>query len=117
MVQVVGLKKLQNKLRKMRFIEGSDTSIITGYTANYALMQHENLELRHKKGRQAKFLEQPAREMSTELLKIVETTMKAGGTMTQGLKLAGLALQRASMKLVPIDTGNLRGSAFTKVEK
>lgn len=34
----------------------------------------------------------------------------------RGLKRAGLMLQRASQKLVPIDTGNLRASAFTRAE-
>jgi len=31
-----------------------------------------------------------------------------------GLRLAGLRLQRASMLVVPVDTGNLRASAFTR---
>ena len=34
--------------------------------------------------------------------------------MERGLKRAGLRLQRDSMKLVPIDTGNLRAGAFTR---
>ena len=33
----------------------------------------------------------------------------------RGLKKAGLLLQRESMKLVPVDHGVLRGSAFTRV--
>lgn len=31
-----------------------------------------------------------------------------------GLKAAGLALQRESQRLVPVDTGNLKASAFTR---
>jgi len=33
-----------------------------------------------------------------------------------GLKAAGLALQRESQQLVPVDTGNLKASAFTRAE-
>ena len=65
---------------------------------------------------QAKFLEQPARMLKSVLAKIVQETVKRGGTLRQGLLLAGLRLQRESMMLVPIDTGNLRASAFTMEE-
>lgn len=64
---------------------------------------------------QAKFLEQPARTMRTELADIVGKAVYARKTMAQALLLAGLALQRASQQLVPIDTGNLRASAFTRL--
>jgi hypothetical protein len=36
--------------------------------------------------------------------------------LRRGLLKAGLALQRESMKIVPIQTGNLRNSAFTRSE-
>lgn len=36
--------------------------------------------------------------------------------VSRGLRLAGLHLQRESQKIVPIDTGNLRSSAFTRRE-
>lgn len=35
----------------------------------------------------------------------------------RGLKKGGLFLQRESMPLVPVDTGNLKGSAFTRFDK
>jgi hypothetical protein len=67
---------------------------------------------------QAKFLEQPARELSNDgtLARIVMGAMAKGKTMLQGLLLAGLRLQRESQKLVPVDTGNLKSSAFTRIE-
>jgi len=34
----------------------------------------------------------------------------------RGLKRAGLLLQRESQKIVPVDTGNLKASAFTRLE-
>lgn len=36
--------------------------------------------------------------------------------MTQGLTQAGLLLQRESMKIVPVDFGNLKATAFTRCE-
>lgn len=66
---------------------------------------------------QAKFLEQPARMFQPELAQIVTTAMAKGKTLAQALMLAGLRLQRESQKLVPVDTGNLRNSAFTRFEK
>lgn len=49
--------------------------VTVGYTANYGIYVHENLDARHKEGKQAKFLEEPARtkvsEMRAELLAAV----------------------------------------------
>ncbi len=86
------------------------TTVFTGYNAS------------KKKGLfwgpngQAKFLEQPARTMNKELGNIIAVALKAKKTMAQALLLAGLRLQRESQKLVPVDTGNLRASAFTRLE-
>lgn len=84
-----------------------------GYTANYALHVHENLSMPHSNG-QAKFLEQPAREMANDVGKLTVAAVKNGATLEQGLIIGGMSLQRASMKLVPVDTGNLKNSAFTR---
>ncbi len=65
---------------------------------------------------QAKFLEQPAREMKTEIAQIVVTAMKNGASLVEALLIAGNRLQRASQQIVPVDTGNLKGSAFTERE-
>ena len=53
------------------------------------------------------------REMQQALAKTEKLTYKG---LRTGLKRAGLLLQRESMKLVPIQTGNLRGSADTQME-
>lgn len=34
--------------------------------------------------------------------------------LVRGLKIAGLALQRESQRIVPVDTSNLKNSAFTR---
>lgn len=65
---------------------------------------------------QAKYLEQPARELASTLGKIVRQAVKAGNTLLEGLLMAGRYLQKESQKLVPVDTTNLKQSAFTEVE-
>lgn len=106
--------------------------VAVGYTAKYALFVHENREMKLKgqkrakprKGRywdpqgkaQAGYLETPAREKQGRIGEIVQQTVQGGGTLQQGLVMAGLFLQRESQMIVPVDTGNLKGSAFTKVE-
>jgi hypothetical protein len=64
---------------------------------------------------QAKFLEEPARTMSKELGRIVAEITKSTGSLEQGMLAAGLRLQREAMLRVPVDLGNLKASAFTRV--
>lgn len=94
-------------------------SVLVGYTAAYAIWVHENLNARHKPGKIAKFLEEPARvlDSSGELARIVLEALRKGKSMAQALILAGLRIQRESQKVVPIDTGALKGSAFTVMEQ
>lgn len=93
-------------------------SVIVGYTANYAIYVHEMVGANFKRpGSQAKFLEQPARAMQGKVRKFVLQSLKNGGSVEDGLFAAGLKLQRDSMKIVPVDTGFLRASAFTRREK
>ena len=96
-----------------------DASAVVGYRGvAYAVYVHENMEARHDPGQKAKYLEDPARELndSGELGRLVTGTMRGGGTLAQGLLVAALRIQRESQQVVPVDTGNLRGSAFTEVE-
>ena len=120
-------QKLENQSKR-----NNNVSVIVGYTANYALYVHENIEMKWKgkprqkpaKGRywdpqgrgQSKFLEQPFREKKGELTGIVRQMTKATGSLEMGLLSAGLNLQAASQKLVPVDLGNLKASAFTRIE-
>lgn len=144
--QVQGMQQLLRKLEKLereshRKYTGS---VIVGYAASYALYVHEAIEgaarppksdaqrramfalIRERekvghtpwKAGKPKFLENPAREMtnSGELSRVVRDAAKAGVPLVKALVLTGLRLQRASQKVVPVDTGNLRGSAFTAEE-
>ncbi len=65
---------------------------------------------------QAKFLETPARTNMAAYASIIKDNLRKGRTLAQSLLLAGLALQRDAQLLTPVLTGNLRRSAFTRVE-
>lgn len=107
------LKKLQEMEAKSR--TDNNGAVIVGFTQNYALYVHENLEAHHPVG-QAKFLEQPFRELLTQIPVILKKTAQAGKTLLQGLLIAGLRLQREAQKRCPVDTGALKNSAFTRIE-
>jgi hypothetical protein len=115
---VTGANKLQKKLLGMAKESKAldNLAAVVGYTAGYALSVHENVEQLHANG-QAKFLETPARQMRKEIARIVRTAKLKGMSTGQCLLLGGLKLQRESQLLVPVDTGNLKGSAFTALEK
>ena len=144
--KIVDIEKMMAVLRKKAAEARIDTdvSVVVGYTAAYALYVHENLQgtphppksdaqrkamfasirERERRGRvswsngQPKFLTMPFRELgsSGEFRRIIIAAIRAGKTFAQGLLLAGLRLQRESQKLVPVDTGNLKSSAFTTLE-
>lgn len=136
--RIKGVKELISKFASMQKIASIGKNEVTvGYTAKYAVFVHENIEMKlkgksrkgkHPDGRKrkgkywdpqdkgrAKFLEQPARELSGRMGKQTANAMKNGATLSQALAVAGLLLQRASQLLVPVDLGNLKGSAFTRI--
>jgi hypothetical protein len=90
--------------------------VVVGYTQNYAVWVHENLEAYHETG-QAKFLEAPMRRLQDELASEIRSEVAKSGNLQKALLKAGLRLQRESQKLVPVLTGALRASAFTCKEK
>ncbi len=63
-----------------------------------------------------KFLEGPAREMREVFARIIYEALSKGKTLSQALLLAGLRLQREAQLRVPVDTGSLKSSAFTRLE-
>ena len=114
-MQIRGLNSLTKNLNRLARKHGSGGSVIVVYTAEYALHVHER-NMPHNVG-QWKFLETPARELAPEVPKIVASAVRGGATMTDGLYLAGLRIQRKSQdKYVPVLTGNLKGSADTRKE-
>lgn len=116
--------------RKKLEAQAANVSIAVGYTAYYALYVHENLDpktmgldISRASGLgvlwgphgQPKFLEAPFRQNKEKYAKIVRRALRAGMTVTQALLMAGLELQKDSQELVPVEYGNLRMSAFTRV--
>ncbi len=116
MAKVEGVKKVQAILKARAKEAAKNVSVIVGYTQAYALYVHEDLTANHPVG-QAKFLEEPARTQADEIGRVIRTAMKRGASLAQSLLLGGLHLQRESQKLVPVDTGALKGSAFTRLEE
>ena len=132
MAKVENLQKVLDALRSKaaRAAKSANASVLVGYTAAYAIFVHENMEVHAGEPRRSglgvywgpagagpKFLEAPAREMKSEIADIVKQAVKAKKTVAQGLVLAGLRLQRESMKRVPREYGNLVNSAFTRLER
>jgi hypothetical protein len=137
--EIENIDALFERFRKMsdRIGEFKDVSVVVGYTANYALYVHENMAIwppgmrlagqPRSRGRGAywdpqgrarpKFLEEPLRTHRDVLAQIVIDMLARGKSLTQALLAAGLRLQRESQMLVPVDTGNLKNSAFTRVER
>lgn len=137
MADILGFKNIGNWVKRKfgewigRGKEMDKAAVIVGYTAAYAVYVHENVEMKlkgkprpRKRGyywdpqgvAQAKFLEEPARTEANTIGKIVASAIGKGIPPEQALYLAGLHLQRTSQKLVPVDTGNLKNSAFTRKE-
>lgn len=116
--KIEGVQQLIAKLRSKAAKARQDTNVtgVVGYTQSYAIIVHENIEAHHPVG-QAKFLEQPARLLGRILGNIIKQSVQQGKTVAQGILLACLRLQRESQQLCPVDTGALKASAFTRLEK
>lgn len=116
---VTGIKKLLRKLEKLEreSRRKNNGSVNVGYGASYAIHVHE-VQATHKEGKQWKFLEQPFRELknSGELQRVVNEHLARGTGLMTALIVAGQRVQRESQKIVPVKTGNLKGSAFTELE-
>lgn len=117
MPNVSGIGFLHRKISKLRdAAKDADSVVLVGFSQKYAIYVHENMNAHHPVG-QAKFLEQPARELRNELGSIIETTFKQTGSVRKGLLLAGLRLQREAQLLTPVDTSALKASAWTAYEE
>jgi hypothetical protein len=122
MPKVEGLKKLEQRIKQMikearKDTTGGKGSAVVGFTQFYAVFVHENLTANHPKGGEAKYLERPFRNIKPQAAQLVQQAMKKGVSMPQALLLLALRVQREAMLLVPIDTGALRASAFTRLER
>lgn len=114
MATVTGIKEVKEAIKSLKRNFRAEP-VVVGYTANYALMVHENRSANFNVGK-AGFLLDNTNEMKGELASIVKQTTKNNGSLQSGLDTAGLALQRKAQGDTPIDTGALRASAFTARE-
>lgn len=116
-----GVQELEKKLKIMKDLHNGPKNVTVGYSAPYAIYVHENLEIDHPAhdgyncGGQAKFLEIPMKEMRGDLQKYIAERLRKGAKIGPTLLSAGLKVQRASQKIVPVHTGRLRRSAFTEL--
>lgn len=122
---IKGIKKviqmIEKKKKQFDLDDNPRPTVAVGYTQNYALYVHENMEYSYslknvKAGRGAKYLETPARLYRSRIAQIIKEAIAKKTSLAKSLMKGGLFLQRESMKLVPIDTGALRASAYTRLE-
>lgn len=62
--------------RKKSGTSGLHTEVRVGYTANYAIYVHEDLDAQHTPGKIAKYLERPAREKKPQLQRIIADELR-----------------------------------------
>lgn len=67
---------LKNSAHTRMVGTGMDVAAIISYGTDYAMYVHENLEARHKPGKQAKFLEQPLRDHQERLREIIAQAIR-----------------------------------------
>jgi len=80
------------------------------YRTPYARRVHEDLEMRHPRGGQAKYLEQVIRENAKFMTDMVKDLVADGMGLEKAVMTVGLWMLEESQKLVPVDTGALRDS-------
>lgn len=128
-MRIDGLKQVDQMLEDKKLKQQTAT-VLVGYTAQYALHVHENMNpktLGKGIARPSglgyfwgpsffgpKFLEAPARMFAKQIVQIVTDAFAKGMPLVKCLLLGGLRLQRESMLRVPVEYGNLRASAFTR---
>lgn len=115
-IQVRGVTKVLSSLEKRHLNGKVKLEGVVGYSAPHALSVHEDLEAYHDDG-QAKFLEQPARELRPQLTGTVTNSVKKRRNLEEGIREACELLLSMSQKLVPVDTGELRDSGFVEIRE
>ena len=113
-VEVLRVKKLEGKLKQLeQKARRHSRGVLVGFTAKYALAVHERVDIPHRVG-QAKFLEEPAKTRIDEIKTTIRKVATKTGDFGRGLFAGGLLLQRFAQQLVPVNTGFLKSSAFTR---
>ncbi len=116
-VTITGMKDLQQKLKAISYQQKkkNEEDVVVGFSQNYAMFVHE-ISAYHEVGEE-KYLEKAFRRLRGEIPRIVATIYKHSQSLTMGLLVAGLRIQKEAQKLTPVDTGALKASAYTAKEK
>jgi hypothetical protein len=114
---IQGLERLVQTFRDRSKRYGKTTSLSVGFSAKHATRVHEDLQMRHPRGGQAKYLEQPARQHSLLMMQMIRHEMGTNGrTLREACWIVGSFLLAKAQALVPIDTGELHRSGFVRVD-
>lgn len=117
LAKVLGIDRCIKALEKLHQEVEKRVSVVVGYTAAYAVYVHEDMEAKHAEGKQAKYLSTPLARLRKEMEKNIREDLKKRKSLAAALLKQGLRLQRESQKIVPVDTANLKNSAFTRLEE
>jgi len=135
------LKGLEDQIFSNRSVKHRGREVRVGYSAPHAVFVHEMIKgapnpPRHDAQRRAmfasinerearghvswavgqpKFLEQPARQYQKQMGRIVVKALKGKKTLIEALTEAAEFLKERSQELCPVDTGELKKSAYVKV--
>jgi hypothetical protein len=110
MAELIGLAGVKQAIRSLGKGKEKPVEHTVEYVAPYAIYVHENLLAGHPNGGQAKFLEQPARELRSIIPRKMKEWMQQGYTLEQASFFAASLLKDTSQPLVPVDTGRLKRS-------
>lgn len=118
----VVIKNMDRLLKKLRAraarIGDTRFQVTIGYSAVYAAVQHERLDYHHSVG-QAKYLEQPYREIKPFIPQRIADSLKKGKgrrTVAQAVLKIGEEIYQKSQGLVPVDTGFLKSTGFVRLD-
>jgi hypothetical protein len=121
--QIVEFNGLGHLLATLRAQEqkGEEDEVVgsIGYTMPYTVYVHERLDVYHKPGTMAKFVEYPARELTNNgaLAAKMRSVYKNTKSMLRAVTSGVLMIFNWSQELVPVDTGALKASGYMEVEK
>lgn len=135
-IEVAGVQRLTGQLQKLKKRYGTKSryKVTVGYSAPHAVFVHENLEMKlagipRPSGRgvywgrprapgRSKFLESANRDrrVRAEIRERIASVTRNTRSLVRGLRAGGIILSDASNKRVPVEFGDLKSSAFIKVE-
>jgi hypothetical protein len=110
-LSITGQDKVKAKLRARTLTGRSHFDVRVAYTAPYAVYVHEDLTKAHPNG-QAKFLEQPMRELRGPMQDIIKRRLKSKRSLEDAITPAAKMLFARSQELVPVLSGFLKASGY-----